>query len=194
MPKETANLIPLHEQIYLIRGRRVMLDFELANLYEVTTSAFNQAVTRHQERFPNDFMFQLERQEFRNLMSQSVISSGVHGGRRKMPFAFTEQGVAMLSSVLNSSKAIEVNISIMRVFVKVKQTLLDTAELALKMEQLERAVSGHSEQIDVLFSAISELLAPPEPKKKIPFGFQPPDKGNLPAKSTSQSRASVSLA
>ncbi len=83
MPKETANLIPLHEQIYLIRGRRVMLDFELANLYEVTTSAFNQAVTRHQERLPDDFMFQLERQKFRNLISQSVISSGVHGGRRK---------------------------------------------------------------------------------------------------------------
>lgn len=153
-----------------------MLDFELAVLYGVTTSAFNQAVGRHRNRFPDDFMFQLEREEFRNLISQNVISSGAHGGRRKMPFAFTEQGVAMLSSVLSSPQAIEVNISIMRVFVKVKQTLLDTAELALKLEQLERAVSDHSGQIDVLFSAISELLAPPDPKKKYPLGFQPPGK------------------
>jgi len=100
-----------------------MLDFELAVLYGVTTSAFNQAVSRHRNRFPDDFMFQLEREEFRNLMSQNVISSGGHGGRRKMPFAFTEQ-------------------------------------------------------IDVLFSAISELLSPPEPKKKYPLGFQPPGKDN----------------
>lgn len=153
-----------------------MLDFELAALYGVTTSAFNQAVSRHRERFPDDFMFQLEREEVANLISQNVISSGTHGGRRKMPFAFTEQGVAMLSSVLNSPRAIEVNISIMRVFVKVKQTLLDTAGLALKLEQLEKAVSEHSGQIDVLFQAINELLTPPKPKTKYPLGFQPPEK------------------
>ena len=93
-----------------------------------------------------------------------------------MPFAFTEQGVAMLSSVLNSPRAIAVNISIMRVFVKLKQTLLDTAKLSLKIEQLERAVTEHSDQIEILFSAINELLTPPAPKKKYPLGFQPPNK------------------
>ncbi len=177
MPKNAVSPIAIHDQIYLIRGRRVMLDFELAALYGVTTSAFNQAVGRKLERFPDDFMFQLKREEFVDLISQSVISkSEGRGGRRKMPYAFTEQGVAMLSSVLNSARAVEVNIAIMRVFVKVKQTLLDTAELALKMEQLERAVAEHNGQIDILFKAINELLAPPEPKKKYPLGFQNPEK------------------
>ena len=175
MPKKEVSPISIYDRIYLIRDRRVMLDFELAALYGVTTSALNQAVGRKRERFPEDFMFQIEREEFRSLISQNVISSGTYGGRRKMPYAFTEQGVAMLSSVLNSTRAVEVNIAIMRVFVKVKQTLLDTAELALKMEQLEQAVAEHNGQIDILFKAINELLAPAEPKKKYPLGFQSQD-------------------
>ncbi|MBN2686491.1 MAG: ORF6N domain-containing protein [Pontiellaceae bacterium] len=176
MAKNELNPMSIYDQIYLIRNRRVMLDFELAALYGVTTSAFNQAVSRKQERFPDDFMFQLDREEFANLISQNVISSRAHGGRRRMPHVFTEQGVAMLSSVLNSARAVEVNIAIMRVFVKVKQTLLDTAELALKFEQLEQAVTEHDGQIDILFKAINELLAPSEPKKKYPLGFAAADK------------------
>lgn len=176
MPKNAVSPVSIYDQIYLIRNRRVMLDFELATLYGVSTSALNQAVDRNRERFPGDFMFQVDREEFIDLISQNVISNEGRGGRRKMPYAFTEQGVAMLSSVLKSTRAVEVNIAIMRVFVKVNQTLLETAELALKMQQLEQAVAEHNGQIDILFKAINELLAPPEPKKKYPMGFQPPDK------------------
>ncbi|MBK6933506.1 MAG: ORF6N domain-containing protein [Saprospirales bacterium] len=125
----------IRQKIYEVRGQKVMLDFDLAALYEVETRALNQAVKRNLHRFPEDFMFQLSQNEWNNLISQIVISSW--GGTRKLPFAFTEQGVAMLSSVLRSEKAIQVNIAIMRAFVEFRRYALTYTELAQKIAELE---------------------------------------------------------
>ena len=119
-------------QIYLIRGHKVLLDKDLANLYQVTTGNLNKAVQRNLKRFPSDFMFQLNEEEFKNLIFQNGTSSW--GGTRKLPFAFTEQGVAMLSGILNSDRAINVNIQIMRVFTRIRQVLIDNTELRLAIE------------------------------------------------------------
>ena len=152
-------------QIYVIRGENVMLDSGLAALYGVGTKVLNQAVTRNLERFPEDFMFQLSKEEFDHLRSQIVTSSW--GGRRYPPRAFTETGVAMLSSVLRSNRAIEINIEIMRTFVRVRRMLADNEELARKVAQ-------HDEEIGILFEHIQGLLEPPEPPKKHPIGFRYP--------------------
>ncbi len=174
-----VKLDEIRSRIHLVRNRRIMLDFELAELYEVTTAALNQAVKRNINRFPPDFMFHLNKEEVDALMSQSVISkpSG-RGGTRKPPSAFTEQGVAMLSSVLRSDRAIQVNIAIMRVFVRLKQIQLDSAKLTLKFQELEKAVEENSENIKLLFNAIGELIKPAEPSQKYPLGFQPSKKKN----------------
>ena len=151
-----------------------MIDVDLAALYGVETRVLVQAVTRNIERFPADFMFQLTNQEVKNLRSQSVISSSGHGGRRTPPYAFTEQGVAMLSSVLNSPQAIAVNIEIIRAFVRLREMLASNKELAIKLEELERKLQTHDQAIAGILNAIRELMKPPEPPHKRPIGFVDP--------------------
>ena len=168
-PKETT-LLPVDrvsQKIMVIRGLRVMLDFDLAKLYGVSTKILNQAIKRGAERFPEDFMFRLTTEEFAILRSQSVTSSG-WGGRRFPPYAFTEQGVAMLSSVLHSKRAIQVNIAIMRAFVLLRAALATHADLARKLEALEKKYDG---QFQVVFEAIRQIMARPKPTKHRRIGF-----------------------
>jgi ORF6N domain len=171
----------IERAILLIRGHKVMLDADLADLYGVETKALNQAVRRNRERFPADFMFQLTREESEllrrqigtsNLRSQSATSRSGHGGRRYAPLAFTEQGVAMLSSGLRSERAVQVNIAIMRAFVKLRQMLATHKDLARKLETLERK---YDVQFRVVFDAIRQLMAPPQVKRRrIGFGGAKP--------------------
>lgn len=160
----------IESSIFLIRGHKVMLDSDLAGLYGVATKVLVQAARRNKERFPPDFMFQLSRQEFRILRSQTVTSNTGSGGRRYAPYAFTEQGVAMLSSVLRSKRAVLVNIQIMRAFVKLREMLATHRDLARKLAQLEKRIEGHDEEITAIFEAIRQLMEPPEkPGKRIGF-------------------------
>jgi len=155
-------------KIYYIRGQKIMLDRDLAKLYEVSTGNLNKAVKRNIKRFPNDFMFQLTVDEFKNLIFQIGISNW--GGTRKMPFAFTEQGVTMLSCILNSDISIEVNIRIIRIFIKMRELLLSHKDILLKLEQMERQVVQNSEEIQQIFNVLKELLSSPqEPRKRIGF-------------------------
>jgi len=154
--------------ILVIRGHKVMLDADLAALYGVETKALNQAVRRNIERFPDDFMFQLTSDEMEDLRSQTVTASS-WGGRRTRPYAFTEQGVAMLSSVLKSPRAIQVNIEIMRAFVRLRQMVTSNADLARKLNALERKYDG---QFKIVFAAIRELTEPTPKKKGRPIGFR----------------------
>jgi hypothetical protein len=156
----------IEKRIMVIRGEKVMLDAYLASLYEVETKVLLQALKRNMNRFPEDFMFQLTKQEVRDLRSQNVTSSW--GGRRYPPYVFTEQGVAMLSSVLRSDRAVQVNIEIMRAFVKLRQMLASHTELASKLEALE---SKYDEQFKVVFEAIRQLMVPPETEQKNQIGF-----------------------
>lgn len=156
----------IESRIYLLRGHKVMLSPDLAELYGVEPRALVQAVKRNIERFPADFMFQLNDREFENLKSQIVISSW-GGSRRAAPYAFTEQGVAMLSSVLRSRRAVMVNVEIMRAFVRLRQMLGAHADLARKLAALEKKYDA---QFKVVFDAIRELMAPPAGKKR-PIGF-----------------------
>ena len=160
----------VEHRIYMIRGHKVMLDSDLAELYGVKTEALNQAIKRNQERFPQDFMFRLTAEEAESLRSQFVISKQGRGGRRYLPHAFTEQGVAMLSSVLNSRRAVQVNIAIMRAFVKLREILATHKELAQKLAELERKLQGHDNQTQSIFDAIRQLMAPPgSPRHRIGF-------------------------
>lgn len=143
-------------KIYFIRNQKVMLDRDLATLYGIETKVLNQAVKRNMSRFPEDFMFQLTEIEFQNLKSQIVTSSW--GGTRKLPYAFTEHGVLMLSSVLKSDKAIQVNIQIMRIFTKVRQMLLDTTELKIDILQIQKKLENHDKNIELVFSYLDELI------------------------------------
>ena len=202
-PEELAQLV------FLVRGEKVMFDADLAKLYGVSTKALNQAMNRNKARFPEDFAFRLSQAEFKDMRSQIVTSSGqasnlrsqivtssFHGGRRRPPYAFTEQGVAMLSSVLRSARAVEVNIAIMRTFVQLRRLMDSNRDLARKIEALEkkydeqhgvrgrrwvdcigRLVSRPSDweiasQFAVVFDAIKQLIAPPAPAKK-QIGFHP---------------------
>ena len=155
--------------IYLIRGQKVMLDKDLARLYSVETKVLLQAVKRNLERFPEDFMFQLEWDEAKCLRSQIVtLKQGQHLKYR--PYAFTEQGIAMLSSVLRSKQAILVNVAIMRAFVKLRGFLAANRELSVKLGELERKLSKHDQEIQNIFHVIRELMTPPEkPKRRIGF-------------------------
>ena len=169
--RKSGVVIPMEQiehAIFLIRGQKVMLDSNLAELYGVATKVLIQAVKRNEDRFPDDFMFQLTEQELNILRSQIVTSRW--GGRRYPPYAFTEQGVAMLSSVLHSARAIHVNIEIMRAFVRLRQMLASNTDLARKLATLEKKYDA---QFRVVFDAIRELMTPPEPKKKRPIGFAP---------------------
>jgi hypothetical protein len=155
-PENVAQLV------FFIRGEKVMLDADLARLYGVTTGNLNKAVKRNQGRFPGDFMFRLTDKETERLIFQSGRSKG-RGGRRHRPYAFTEQGVAMLSSVLNSERAVQVNIAIMRTFVQLRRLMDSNADLARKIESLEKK---YDEKFATVFAAIKQLIAPTEPAKK----------------------------
>lgn len=151
----------IERAIVVIRGQRVILDGDLAALYEVETKALNRALKRNRDRFPADFAFQLDRAECENLRCQFDTSRW--GGRRYRPYAFTEQGVAMLSSILRSKRAVRVNIEIMRTFVRLRQILASNAQLARRLDGLEKKYDA---QFKVVFDAIRQLMAPPEPKKR----------------------------
>jgi len=160
--RSDALAVQVERRIFLIRGQNVMLDFYLAQLYGVETRALKQAVRRNLDRFPADFMFELTVAEIKNLVSQTVIPTrGKLGGAT--PMAFTEQGVAMLSSVLRSSRAVQVNIAIMRTFVRLREMLLSNADLARKLADLE---NKYDAQFKVVFDAIRELMLPPAPPKR----------------------------
>ena len=167
-----SNVIPqevIENKIYLIRGHKVMLDRDLSNLYGVPTKRLKEQVKRNIKRFPEDFMFELTMQEFEILRSQIATSSW--GGERYLPYVFTEQGVAMLSSVLNSERAIQVNIAIMRAFVKLKAILSAHKELAHKLSELEHKIEKHDEDICAIFEAIRQLMSPPLEKPRRITGF-----------------------
>ena len=171
--KNALIVIPAQKivsKIYWIRRQKVMIDEDLAALYSVATGTLIQAVKRNKGRFPSDFMFQLNEKEHDSLRSQSVISKG-RGGRRYRPYAFTEQGVAMLSSVLNSERAIHVNIQIMRTFTKIKQMLTRNELLKDKIDELERKYEKHDKQFRIIFEALREFLETPNLSKKKPIGF-----------------------
>ena len=169
----------IEKSILLIRGQKVMLDHELADLYDVPTKALKQAVRRNLDRFPSDFMFDLTKGEFADLRSQFVTSSSPQwGGPRYRPMAFTEQGIAMLSSVLRSKRAVQVNIAIMRVFVRLREMIGTHKELARKLSELEQHLESHDQQIQTIFEAIRQLMTPPGTRRKR-IGFkvkEPPAK------------------
>jgi len=157
----------ISRRILTVRGHRVMLDADLAELYDVPTKAFNQAIQRNMDRFPEDFMFQLTEEEFAGLRSQFVTSKKRRGGRRYLPYVFTEQGVAMLSGALNSHRAVQANIAIMRAFVRMRRMLVSHEELARKVAALERK---YDSQFRVVFDAIRALMEPPKtPRQRIGF-------------------------
>ncbi len=170
---ETAPIIVPNEviidRIYLFRGQKVMLDGDLAELYGVSTRRLNEQVRRNIRRFPKDFMFELRPQEAKILMSQIATSSSRHGGRRKLPLVFTEQGVAMLSTVLNSDRAIDVNIAIIRAFVKLRELLATNKALARKIESMEKRYDA---QFIEIFSAIRALMDPEEIPRSRQIGFE----------------------
>jgi hypothetical protein len=170
-----VSVASIEKAIFLIRGQKVMLDSDLATLYGVTTKRLNEQVRRNASRFPSDFTFQLDEREATALRSQFATSKEGRGGRRYLPYVFTEQGVAMLSSVLHSERAIQVNIAIMRVFVRLREMLAAHRELAAKLEQLEKRIESHDEQIHAIFEAIRQLMTPPaSPRKKIGFEVKEP--------------------
>jgi len=161
----------ISNKIYVIRGHKVMLDRDLAELYGVPTKRLNEAVQRNIKRFPGDFMYLLTVEEVKDLRSQFATSNRRgRGGSRYRPYVFTEQGVAMLSSVLNSERAIEVNIAIMRTFVKFRKVLESNKKLSERFKELERKVGKHDHEISTIFEAIRQLIAQPEkPKRRIGF-------------------------
>lgn len=156
----------IEQAIHVIRGQRVMLDSDLAKLYGVTTGRLNEQVTRNKARFPEDFAFQLTQQEFMALTSQNAISKTGRGGRRKRPWVFTEQGVAMLSSVLRSPTAVNVNIEIMRTFVRLRRLMATPGELVEQLTKLAETVQLHDDHIKVITQVLQQMLEKPEPRKQ----------------------------
>lgn len=184
-----SNVIAITDEtvinkIYHIRGKKVMMDRDLAEMYGVETRVLNQAIKRNEKRFPVDFMFQLTEKELEDWKSQNATSNKEKMGLRKLPNVFTEQGVAMLSSVLNSDTAIEVNIQIIRIFTRIREALLSNKDVLLKMEELEKKVleqgqraNKHEEEIQLIFNALKQLLNPPqEPREPIGFKTKKSDK------------------
>ena len=173
--KKSETFVPveiIQNKIFLIRGLKIMFDKDLAKMYGIPTKKFNQQVKRNIKRFPSDFMFQLNSEEFNDLRSQIVTSSW--GGQRYLPYAFTELGVAMLSSVLNSDRAIEVNIQIMRVFTKLREIIISHKDLARKIDDLEKKFQAHDQKIIQIFDTIRRMMAVPEqegPYKRHKVGF-----------------------
>jgi ORF6N domain len=165
--RKIANL---EAAIHLIRGQRVMLDADLAMIYGVTTKRLNEQLKRNRLRFPPDFAFQLTAEELTNLRSQ-IATSSFHGGRRYRPWVFTEHGAIMLASVLNSQIAVQASIRVVRAFVRLREMVAANAQLAVKLEELERRLDSHDEAIANLFAALRQLLEPPEAPKRREIGF-----------------------
>jgi ORF6N domain len=183
-----TGLVPLERverTILILRGRRVILDSDLAALYGVTVSRLNEQVKRNAGRFPDDFGFQLTREEFETLRSQIAISKTERrGGRRWMPYAFTEHGAVMAASVLNSPKAVEMSVEVVRTFVRLRGFLASHHQLAAKLDELERKIATHDTHIVALFDAVRSLMATPErPKRRI--GFQVKGRGLPPTRPSS---------
>lgn len=179
MPKHSKPVpfAAIETRIHLIRGSKVMLDADLAELYGVATKNLNLAVTRNRARFPDDFMFRLNAQEFANLRLQ-IETSSFHGGRRHMPYAFTQEGIAMLSSVLRGPRAVAVNIEIMRAFIRMHGMLISVDELARKLEAVERKALAHDKDLEEVFEALRELMTPARPPhREIGFHARPEEEG-----------------
>ena len=176
MELNSHNLLPdetIIRRIYVFRKQKVMLDSDLAELYGVQTKVLNQAVKRNLNRFPEDFMFQLFEDEFIGLKSQIVTSNVGRGGRRKFPYVFTEQGIAMLSSVLSSPAAVEVNIRIIRIFTRMRELMSTNKDILLKLEQLERQVEQNSRDTELIFQTLRQLLEEPEEEVRKQIGYKP---------------------
>jgi hypothetical protein len=180
----SVQLVPapaIEKRILVVRERQVMLDEDLAELYGVETGALTRAVRRNAERFPDDFMFQLTRDEWAALRSQSGISSEGRGGRRYAPYVFTEQGVAMLSGVLRSKRAVAVNLEIMRAFIELRRAASSYAAIEKRLEELEQETTAklgqHDRQLTQIFQALRQLISPP-PRPKRRVGFRVPDEGD----------------
>lgn len=163
---------PIMHSILLIRDQKVILDSDLALLYCVTTARLNEQVKRNIERFPDDFMFQLTKDEFENLKSQFATSSSNWGGRRKLPYAFTEHGAIMAASVLNSQQAVQVSIFVVRAFIKLRQMLAPYKEITKRIAQLETKLQTHDKSIVAIVNALKLLMPSPESGAKEPFGFR----------------------
>ena len=177
MPKRSTTLaVSIESRIVILRGHKVILDSDLAELYGVPAKQLNQQIKRNRERFPADFMFQLTTKEDQILRSQIVTSSRKHGGRRYPPYAFTEHGAIMAATVLNSKRAIEMSVFVVRAFVRMREMLLKNRQLAAKINELDRRLETHDTAIQDLIDAIKELMAPEETSKR-KIGFQlPPGK------------------
>jgi hypothetical protein len=180
---------PETPRILALRAARVVLDEDLARLYGVTTGRLNQALRRNRRRFPRDFAFQLTAVECRILKSQSVISSGAHGGRRTRPWAFTEHGAIMAASVLNTMRAIDMSVFIVRAFLRLRDLSVPHRELAGKLEDLERRVAGHDGELQAIIAALRELIQPP-PRPRRAIGFSSAA-GDSPAAALSAARRQV---
>lgn len=173
---KNRSLKKIETAIYLVRGQRVMLDSDLAEIYGVSTRRLNEQLRRNLKRFPKDFAFQLTAREFRNLMSQFATSS-LHGGRRKLPWVFSEHGAIMLASILNSPIAVAASVRVVRAFVRLREMIAANGQLSLRLTQLERKMDTHDEAIVELFAAIRQLIEPPAPKKEREIGFHVRERG-----------------
>ncbi|MHB8206403.1 ORF6N domain-containing protein [Mucilaginibacter sp.] len=171
------QLVPdeiIMNKIYYIRGQKIMLASDLAELYNIETRVLNQSVNRNLKRFPPDFMFQLSENEYSSLTSQFVMSKKGRGGRRVLPFVFTEHGVLMLSSILNSDRAIEVNIQVMRIFTKIRQMLFDNTELRLEIEKIKFKINNQDKNMEIVFRYLDELIDnKEEPQERKRIGYKP---------------------
>src|SRR5207245_6637565 len=173
------KIASIERAIYSLRGQRVMLDSDLAAIYGVTTRRLNEQLRRNRSRFPDDFAFQLTAEESRNLKSQiatsslrsQFVTSSSHGGKRKLPWVFTEHGALMLASVLNSQIAVQASVRVVRAFVRLREMVTANVQLAAKLEQLERRLDSHDEAIVELFAALKRLLESPEPSRRREIGF-----------------------
>ena len=165
-PATVARACDIGEVIHVVRGQRMMLDADLAQLYDVTTGTLNQAVKRNRERFPEDFAYQLTQQEVASLISQNVISKTGRGGRRTSPWAFTEHGIAMLSSVLRSPRAVQVNIEIMRAFVRLRRLMATPGELIEQLQRLAQTVQVHDDEIKLITQVLQQMMEKPKPPER----------------------------
>ena len=169
---KALTLQQIESKIFTIRGKKIMLDRDLALLYGVTTFNLNKAVKRNKGRFPADFMFRLTSEEYNSLIFQIGISNTGRGGSRYLPYGFTQEGVAMLSGILNSQKAIQMNIQIMRAFIRLREYLVNHKQIAAKFEELEGRLGKHDEEIQAIVQTIQQLLEPPVKRRK-KIGFKP---------------------
>lgn len=169
-----AQVVPIESRILILRHQKVILDRDLAQLYRVPVKRFNEQVKRNRARFPSDFMFQLNRGEYAALRSQFATSKNGRGGRRYLPHAFTEHGAIMAATVLNSNRAVEMSVFVVRAFVRLRELLATNRQIAAKINELERRLEGHDETIQDLIEALRDLMAPPRAsRRKIGFALPP---------------------